>query len=269
MPTPDPDPHPLGIDSNRSIRDHATEFFEEAEALTIEDSIWWACGRRSIIRLYMDQAKTKNVENILEIGCGSGGDLELLSRYGRVWGLERSAILAARARRRGVAVAVAESDLFDCEIDTRIDLFCLFDVLEHVKDDRGLIQRLSEKGHRDHLLLLSVPACQFLFGRHDELLHHYRRYSRARLEALLRAEGYDIVRSSYFMFLLFPLAVLSRVIEAARVRIGFNRKDVNLGRVPAPVNWLFTKVLQLEARLGQYMNFPIGLWLVVLAERKS
>ena len=100
MPTPEPDPHPRGIDSNGSIRDHATEFFEEAEALAIEDSIWWACGRRSIIRLFMDRAKTKNVENILEIGCGSGGDLELLSRYGRVWGLEH-----LRFWRRAPAVA--------------------------------------------------------------------------------------------------------------------------------------------------------------------
>jgi hypothetical protein len=186
-----------------------------------------------------------------------------------VWGLERSAILAARARRRGVAVAVAESDLFDCEIDTRIDLFCLFDVLEHVEEDREFIHRLSETGHRNHRLLLSVPACPFLFGPHDELLHHYRRYSRARLEALLRAEGYDIVRSSYFMFLLFPLAVLSRVIDGASVRIGLKREDVNLGRVPAPINWLFTKVLQLEARIGRYTNFPIGLWVVVLAQRRN
>ncbi len=88
------------------IQDHATEFMTDLEAMTIEDTIWWALGRRSIIRNLMDRAAKQRIGKILEIGCGSGGDLPLLSRYGQVWGLERSRVLAKRARQRGAAVDV-------------------------------------------------------------------------------------------------------------------------------------------------------------------
>jgi SAM-dependent methyltransferase len=71
-----------------AVRDHATEFYDEAEAMAIEDTIWWTRGRRAILRRFLDRAATLKIDRILEIGCGSGGDLPLLSRYGAVWGLE-------------------------------------------------------------------------------------------------------------------------------------------------------------------------------------
>ena len=255
--------------TNPIIQDHATEFYADSEAMAIEDTIWWALGRRAIIRAYLDRAKKQNVDKILEIGCGSGGDLPLLAQYGKVWGMERSAVLAKRARQRGVAVDVYESDFFDQEIDPSVNLFCLFDVLEHIEHDDEFVRRLAEKANRDHMLLISVPACQFLFGPHDVMLHHYRRYSRRRLEALLQKHGYEVMHASYFMFLLFPLAVLSRLFEWVKGKMGIKKKEVNIGRVPGPVNWLFTKALQLEGWLGRFVRFPIGLWVFTLARRRQ
>lgn len=252
-----------------AIRDHATEFYSDSEAMEIEDSIWWARGRRSIIRSYLERATEASIDTILEIGCGSGGDLSTLAAYGRVLAIEQSAVLAGRARRRGVAAEVYETDFFDQDISADVNVFCLFDVLEHIEHDDEFICRIAAKTNRDHTLLISVPACQFLFGRHDELLHHYRRYSRGQLEALLTRHGYEIVHSSYFMFLLFPVAVLSRCIEELKRRLGHEQKDVNIGRVPGPANWLFTKALQLEAWLGRLVPLPIGLWLFTLARRRS
>lgn len=251
------------------IQDHATEFYHDSDAMAIEDRIWWALGRRAIIRQFLDRAAEQKIEKVIEVGCGSGGDLPLLAQYGKVWGIERSAVLARRARQRGVAVDVYETDFFDRDIDPSVNLFCLFDVLEHIEQDDEFVRRLSQKANRDHMLLISVPACQFLFGPHDEMLHHYRRYSRRRLEALLEKHGYEIVRSSYFMFLLFPLAVLSRFLEGLKGRLGFRKKEVNIGRVPAPLNWLFTKALQLEGWLGRFIRFPIGLWVFALARKKA
>ena len=251
-----------------AVRDHATEFYDEAEAMAIEDTIWWTRGRRAILRRFLDRAATLKIDRILEIGCGSGGDLPLLSRYGAVWGLEPSATLASRARR-GAALGVHQADFFHHDIDPRVNLFCLFDVLEHIEYDEQFVKRLVDAAARDHLLLLSVPACQFLFGPHDRILHHYRRYSRRGITELLQRHGYEIVRSGYFMFLLFPLAVLSRFMERLKAKLGIGHSDVNMGRVGRPLNWVFTKTLELEAVFGRFVQFPIGLWVVVLARRKS
>lgn len=250
------------------MRDHATEFYSDADAIEIEDSIWWARGRRWIIRTFLDRIDKSKIDTILEIGCGSGGDLATLARYGKVWGIERSAVLASRARSRGVAVDVHEADFFDQKVAPTFSLFCLFDVLEHIEDDDEFVRRLCATTPRDHLLLISVPACQFLFGPHDEILHHYRRYSRGRLEALLEKHGYEVVHSSYFMFLLFPLAVLSRFLEGGKRRLGHEKKEVNIGRVPGPINRVFTLALKFEAWLGRLVRFPIGLWVFALARRK-
>jgi SAM-dependent methyltransferase len=254
---------------NPNLHDHATEFYDDARALTIEDTVWWAVGRRAIIRRFLDRAATRRIQRILEIGCGSGGDLSLLARYGQVWGLERSPVLARRARERGAALAIYETDFFDQPIDPCVNLFCLFDVLEHIEDDHVFVRRLAERAHRDHMLLISVPACPFLYGPHDELLHHYRRYSRRSVETLLEACGYEVVHSGYFMFFLFPLAVASRLMDSVKRAFGLRKMEVSVGRVPGPINWLFTKSLQLEAWLGGVMRFPIGLWVFVLARRTN
>jgi SAM-dependent methyltransferase len=251
------------------IRDHATEFMNDAQAMALEDTIWWAVGRRSILRPFLDRARDHQIQKILEVGCGSGGDLSLLARYAKVWGVERSGILAGRARARNVAESVFESDFFDQEIDDQFDLFCLFDVLEHIEHDDRFIQRLAGRAGGAHMVLISVPACQFLFGPHDERLHHFRRYSRKGLERLLHRNGYEVLAINYFLFFLFPLALIARLHENLKSRFGFQPKEVNIGRVPAVINWLFIRVLRLEAFLGRFLSFPFGLWVVALARRQE
>jgi SAM-dependent methyltransferase len=241
------------------------------EARAIDDTIWWAVGRRAILKSLLDrrEIRQRKLGNILEIGCGSGGDLSLLSRYGKVWGLERSTALAQRARDRGVAVEVfSDPDSLDRDVPPDIDLFCMFDVLEHIEDDNGFVQGLSKRNPKEHFYLLSVPAYQFLYGPHDELLHHFRRYSKKGLAKLLWENGYELVSGGYYMFFLFPLAIASRLMEALRARLGIEVTKVNIGRVAAPVNWLFIKLLRLEAFLGRFIRFPFGLWIVVLARRR-
>jgi SAM-dependent methyltransferase len=252
----------------RGITHHATEFFDDAEAMRLEDTVWWSRGRRAILRTYLSRARdTAPFTRIVEIGCGSGGHLELLAEYGEVTAVEQSEALAKRARSRNVARTVHAGDIADLTLSDRFQMVCLFDVLEHIEDDDAFVKMLEAVAEPGHWLLLSVPACQFLYGPHDELLHHYRRYSRRRLEGLLRRNGYTITKGSYFLFFVFPIAVLSRLAERLRSALGRRPRDVNLGVVPPWANTALIRLLKLEAALARVIPLPIGVWYIALARK--
>ena len=91
----------------------------------------------------------------------------------------------------------------------KYDLVLMLDVLEHVEDDRGALRdTVSSFLSPGGWLMLSVPAGEMLFSRHDELLGHKRRYTPARLRALVEEAGLAIVeRGELFASLLVPRAV--------------------------------------------------------------
>ncbi len=255
--------------SPQPIQDHATEFFsDDRAALELEDRLWWFAGRRHILRRYLDRARARRpIERIVEIGCGSGGQLPLLAEYGEVTGIERSETLARRARSRDVAREVLTNDFFDIETGYDYQLTCLFDVLEHMEDDARFFRKLGTLAGPGHQVLLSVPACPSLYGPHDVLLHHYRRYSRPALRSLLERNGYRVVELSHFMFFMFPVAALMRIKDRIAARLGRPLKAVELGEVSPWLNTLFGRLLELESRLSRNAPLPVGLWLIALAEK--
>jgi SAM-dependent methyltransferase len=250
----------------QDIRDHAFENISEEKAVELEDTLWWLQGRKHIIRNYLQEASIeKKIEKIMDVGCGSGGNFDVLAEFAKVVGVDRSHPLVMRARSRGIAEAVYEEDFFDLPGYDKIDLFTLFDVLEHIKNDFEFFKKLKRIAPPNHMVLISVPACQFLYSDHDRLLHHYRRYSRKTINALLRDNGYEIAGSSYFMFFLFPFALLSRFKEKVMRLFKKKQTSVSVGEVPNWINRILTKILYIESRFSRHFSFPIGLWVFVLA----
>ena len=90
------------------------------------------------------------------------------------------------------------------------DLVLLMDVLEHVQDDAALVRECREKVRSGTMFVITVPAFQCLFSRHDVFLGHCRRYSRKQLEKVLRSAGLEIVRSNYFFLFVLFCASLKR-----------------------------------------------------------
>lgn len=260
----------LQFENEFKIKNHATEYLNEKEALRLEDTIWRTVGSRLILENFLNRAKQEIcIHSILEIGCGSGGDLGLLAKYGSVDGVEQSSILAHRAKKRNIARKINNIDFFKFNLNRKFDLFCLFDVIEHIEDDHALLKRISASASSGSLLLLSVPACPFLYSQHDSLLHHYRRYSRVGLEKLLFQHGYQIVMSSYYVFFLFPFAVISRMKEKLMGMLGRKQTTVQIGYVPSWLNSMFIFVLKMEAYISQLVRLPIGLWIIVLAKKQK
>ena len=223
---------------------------------------WWFIGRRAVILAEMARRLPAGRARMAELGCGSGGMLEALARFGTAVGVETDAALRARAQERGLDVRVgALPDAIPLH-PGRWDAVCLFDVLEHVDDEAGALaacRRLLVPGGR---LFVTVPAYAWLWSRHDELLGHRRRYTARALRQVAERAGFTVERLTYFNTILAPPIMAVRIVRAALRRPGHD-----LDR-PAPwLNRALAACFSAEARLLRWTSPPFGISILLVARR--
>lgn len=221
-----------------------------------EDTHWWFRGRRDIIRRTIDHfARLNTGSRVLEAGCGTGGNLALLSSFGNLCAFEYDADARERASRR-VGWEVPFGALPD-QIpfgSSPYGLIGLFDVLEHVKEDVDSLAALGRRLGHEGRLIVTVPALPWMWSRHDERHHHFRRYTRRSLEATALRAGLVVESSFYFNTLLLPVALGLR---AAKGLMGRDTPDDTL---PRPwLNRFLYRVFSLEQHLVGRIAPPIGL----------
>ncbi|QSX38410.1 class I SAM-dependent methyltransferase [Shewanella sedimentimangrovi] len=231
-----------------------------------EEHHWWFVGRRQIIAQQLQHLQLAPDATILEVGAGTGGNLALLSRFGKVQALEPDA--GARelvARNRGVTLTPGSLPHDVPFAEGSQDLVVALDVLEHIPDDDESLRQLHRLLRPGGQLLLTVPACTQLWSEHDEQHHHQRRYSAGELKQLLQATGFEVTRCSHFNTLLFPLIFCVRMLKRL---LGSRAPD---DRMPAPwLNRLLLGVLLLEKRLlGLGLNLPFGVSILLVARKKA
>lgn len=232
----------------------------------LENRHWWFRGRRRILRHLLRRFTTPDRPvRILEAGCGTGGNLEMLSAFGEVKAFEPEASARIHARRTGCEVQEGRLPADHPFAGECFDLILLADVLEHVEEDGATLKALGRCLAEGGNLLLTVPACPFLWSRHDELHRHYRRYRKAELRDLLEDAGLEIRLLHYYNFWFFPVVALVRWL---RRESEDSRSDET--HVPAkPLNRLAEAVLAGERHFLLRTGFPVGVSLVAVAGRPA
>lgn len=226
-----------------------------------EQDHWWFVARRAIIdSLVRTHVPLSPNAQILEAGCGTGGNLALLAQYGALDAMEYDADARAFATARGLcrveAGALPGAIGFD---DKRYDLIALLDVLEHIDEDDASLRALGARLAPQGRILLTVPAAPWLWSDHDVLHHHKRRYTHEGLLEVVRAAGLKVEVSGYFNSLLFPLAVAQRVAHQLL------RRNAPLDARPSPlVNAALQRVFAAERHLLGRIPFPMGLSLYAI-----
>ncbi len=239
------------------------ELIEAEERLEAE--YWWFVGRRAILdRLLRHFVKRSRVA--VDVGCGSGRNLEVLARHAdRVLGTDRSATAVRLTASRHFPALLADGNSLPLA-DSSADLLTALDVLEHMEDDiHALLEfrRVLRPGGR---LLLAVPAYRFLWSEHDEALQHRRRYLASELHIKLTNTGFEVEKRSYAVFFAFFPIVLYRLARGLFPKDPMAPKASHV-MLPRLLNTFFAKLLSLEGRLMRVINFPLGASIVMVARK--
>ena len=223
---------------------------------------WWYRARREILAaLIRREVPLPKSARILEIGCGTGHNLAMLSGFGQVDALELDDEARSLAEARlGRSVMSAPLPELAGVADRHYDMIGAFDVIEHINDDRAAIASIAAKLKPGGKLVVTVPAHRWMWSAHDVVNHHKRRYSKRALKQLIEGSPLKLDKLGYFNSLLFPLAVAERF--ASKLR-GKNSADLTLP--PKPLNSALERVFAAERHLVGRLPLPPGLSLFAVA----
>lgn len=235
----------------------------------LEDRHWWFLGRRQIVRAIIESLHPDRDLAMLDVGCGTGGNLSMLAGFGNVTGSEFDPRAAAIAAERGVA-RIVQSGLPNRMpfADDQFQLITLLDVLEHIDEDQASLATLANLLRPGGHLVVTVPAFQFLWGPHDVEHHHRRRYRARQLRQRLEASGLQVQWLSYYNSLLFPLVALVRLVR--RVMPGHGQgsgEGRELALPPAAINSMLQRLFASERHWLGRLYVPFGVSLIAVARK--
>ena len=232
------------------------------EMAELDQRHWWYKARRQVLAdLIRREAMPPADAHILEIGCGTGHNLDMLARFGQVDALELDDEARTIAESRlGRSVMSAPLPELAGVPDRHYHLIAALDVIEHIEDDHAAVAAIAAKLTPGGKFLMTVPAHQWMWSAHDVVNHHKRRYSKDALRRLVDSSPLRLQRIGYFNSLLFPLALAERF--SSKIR-GKDNADVKLPS--APLNAALERLFAAERHLVGRLPLPPGLSLFAVA----
>jgi SAM-dependent methyltransferase len=226
--------------------------------------VWADIRLREIHRLMV----MNGISTIWEVGAGNGAVCIGLSKLGH------NAI--AVEPLYGGARYIAEQGLDTyCSIldqlklpDNSIPSIGVFDVLEHIENPVPMLEEFARVLKKDGLLLITVPAHQFLFSEYDSSIGHFRRYSVSELRSSLAAGGFELVSSRFLFAFLVPLAWLLRVLPE-KMGLKSSATSRNSTRTQFRIAQLLSPIFRLLVAAEKLLRLPFGLSILAVARPKS
>ncbi|MHA1279976.1 MAG: class I SAM-dependent methyltransferase [Candidatus Helarchaeota archaeon] len=236
----------------------------------IEKNHYWYVCRRKMIHAILEQILPMNEPKprILDLGCGSGSMFNTARKHGEYLGIEYDAKAAANCKQKGAQVIIGDGMNIPLK-DESFDLIMLLDCLEHVEEDRQILNECYRVLIHEGLILISVPAFRILWTTFDEHSYHIRRYNCSDLIKLLENNDIKTIKVTHLFFYQFPVLLMIALLE----RFGFKKKDRQSGwreRLKPPpliLNKLLILLGQIEVFLTRWVSIPLGSSLIVLCEK--
>jgi SAM-dependent methyltransferase len=238
----------------------------------IEHRQWWYRGTREIcfslldpyvVRLEPDP--TTAPLQIIDVGCGTGGNLIELSHYGRARGIDIDPLCVDYCRQRGLDASLGSMTELH-EPPASVDLLTMFDVLYHAApaDTVPILRGMAHVVKPGGLIAFREPAMNIARGWHDRAVNGRQRFTIEGISASLREAGFEPLRATYLNTVLFPPIVLVRRLQDLR-EPDVARSDVE--DTPEPLNSFLLAILRLERAVLKEMDLPFGVSLFAVARR--
>ena len=226
---------------------------------------WWFAGRRKIFSTLMRRSLKPNPSrSILDVGCGAGANLAMLSEFGRVTGLESDPGLNRHAASTNPGFRIIQKSVFSL-LDEKFDVISMFDVLEHIEDDEAALRWIHDTLSEDGIFFVAVPAHMAFWSKDDELSHHFRRYTPNGLLTVLSTQ-FQVARMTHYNTFLSPLIYL---IIRIRKMLGLDRGgDFEKGS-EGIINSVLKLMFCSEAIWLRWFNFPFGVSLYAECRKKT
>ena len=228
----------------------------------VQSRHWWFMGRKKIFSTLISKLGLPSNAFILEIGAGTGANLEMLSKFGQVVACESDHDSCKFLNDEGWEAFSGSLPDSLPSFNLKFDLICLFDVLEHVENDFASIAKIKSLLSPGGVLIIACPAYQWLFGGYDAKLGHYRRYTKTHLNDLLINNDLTIIQSGYINSILFPMVALARFLEFLHLD-----KRKNALRLPNRcINKILTNIFIFEEKFIKRRLLPFGVSVVSIAK---
>lgn len=234
----------------------------------IEENYWWFQARRDMVFRLIQDLRLPASAAILEIGCSGGPLLQRLrgAGYTDLTGIDVSEAGIAVAQQRGIPNVSCMDGAQLAFADASFDLVIASDVLEHIEDEARALREWSRVLRPGGQLLVFVPAFPFLWGKHDEVNQHFRRYTKRQLAQGLVGAGLRVERGSYWnVGLFFPTAAV-RLLKRVLPADDKPAKD-DFFATPPLLNKLLSGFITAENQLLQRLNAPVGVSVFALARK--
>lgn len=232
-----------------------------------ENEYFWFKSRAELI-VQLIEKYFKNVKNIYDMGCGTGYILSVLEKrfskielYGSDIFIE-SLTFAKKKLSNNVKLMLI--DAYAMPFLNEFDLILSCDVLEHLSEDKYILEKLYESARPGGGLIITVPQHMWLWSKADDDAGHVRRYSKSELQEKIISAGWNVVYSSSFVSLLLPAVMASRLINKSD-----NRQEKEFSITPW-INNLFYRIASMErTMIHAGIKFPFGSSLVFIAQKKD
>lgn len=239
----------------------------------IEENYWWFRARRDMVFRLIEGLRLPTTAAVLEIGCSGGPLLQRLAQqgYSDLTGIDVSETGIALAQQRGLRNTSCMDGTRLQFPDAAFDLVIASDVLEHIADEGQALREWQRVLRPGGQLLVFVPAFTFLWGKHDEVNQHFRRYTAAQLAAALGRAGLQVQRRSYWnVGLFFPTAAV-RLLNRLRPPRPANGEQLqdDFFATPPLLNRLLSGFITAENRFLQTLNAPVGVSVFALARKPA
>lgn len=244
------------------------------ELARAEDAHWYHAGRRRLIEYYIDSIRNEfnRPASILDVGCGTGGMLGTLEKYGAVTALELSDHAASICLRKHPSANIkigSANDLGKLFPGEAFDLVTFFNVLYHewISDDARVLKEASGLIRPGGFVIINEPAHRFLYRDNDRICLGKRRYTRSGISDILESAGFRTIKSTYFNSISFLPLLFLTALQRAGVYRSSEASD-ELRPPPFAVNELFKYAMACElALIRLFGGFPFGVSILTVAQK--